>query len=131
MLERSAARHDGLVPVEAAGYIAPAEMAGLCQGAIANAYIFHGRTFHHKTFELFACRRPVIAFGGELPESIEQAERLNANLARPWDVPGVVAALQSASALPHGPMPTATDRFFTWAEQAAMVEMAIGSIIRS
>ncbi|MEO7689440.1 MAG: glycosyltransferase [Sphingomonas sp.] len=131
MLERSAARHGGLVAVEAAGYVAPAEMAGLCQGAVANAYVFHGQTFHHKTFELFACRRPVIAFGGELPESIEQAERLGVNLASPSDVPGVVAALQSAAALSAEPISTATDRFFTWREQAAMVEAAIGNIIRS
>jgi hypothetical protein len=131
MLERSAVRHDGAVPVEAAGYVAPAEMARLCQGAIANAYIFHGQTFHHKTFELFACRRPVIAFGGELPESIEQAERLGARLASPSDLPGVVAALQSAAALSAGPIPGTTDRFFTWHEQAAMVETTIGNITRS
>ena len=131
MLERSAARHEGLVPVEAAGYVAPATMAGICQGAIANAYIFHGQTFHHKTFELFACRRPIIAFGGELPESIEQAARLGANLECPSDAPGVVAALQSAAAFAAGPIPTTTDRFFTWREQAAMVEAAIGNIIRS
>ncbi|MEO6218737.1 MAG: hypothetical protein ABIO86_22120 [Sphingomonas sp.] len=131
MLQRSAARHDGLVPVEGAGYVRPAEMAGICQGAAANAYIFHGRTFHHKTFELFACRRPVIAFGGELPETIEQAERLGANLDRPSDLAGIVATLEAAIALPAGPIPTAADRFFTWPEQAAMVETAIGSIIRS
>lgn len=131
MLERSAVRHEGLVPVEAAGYVAPAAMAGICQGAIANAYVFHGQTFHHKTFELFACRRPVIAFGGELPESIEQAARLGANLACPSDAPGVVATLQSAAAFAAGSIPATTDRFFTWREQAAMVETAIGNIIRS
>jgi len=131
MLERSAARHGGAVPVESPGYVGPAEMAGMCQGAVANAYVFHGQTFHHKTFELFACRRPVIAFGGELPESIEQAERLGAHLAAPSDVPGVVAALQSAAALSAEPFPATADRFFTWREQAAMVETAIGNIIGS
>lgn len=131
MLERSAARHEGVVPVEAAGYVTPATMAGICQGAIANAYVFHGQTFHHKTFELFACRRPIIAFGGELPESIEQAGRLGAKLECPLNAPGVVAALQSAGAFAAGPIPATTDRFFTWREQAAMVEAAIGNIIRS
>jgi len=131
MLERSAARHDGLVPVEAPGYVAPVEMARICQAAVANAYIFHGQTFHHKTFELFACRRPVIAFGGELPESVEQARRLGASLDCPSGQPGVVEALQSAAALAPGPIPATADRFFTWREQVAMVETAIGNIIRS
>lgn len=131
MLERSAARHGGVVPVDGAGYVSPADMARFCQGAVANAYIFHGQTFHHKTFELFACRRPVIAFGGELPETIRQAERLGTMLERPVDVAGVAAALEAAAALPAGPLPTTTERFFMWREQVAMVETAIGNIIQS
>lgn len=131
MLERSAARHGGIVPVEGAGYVVPAEMARICQGAIANAYIFNKQTFHHKAFELFACGRPVIAFGGELPETIDQARRLGVVLDRPADSPGIVAALNTAMALPGGPLRPEHVSFFTWREQTAMVGSALANITGS
>lgn len=119
--------NDRGVAVEAPGYVSPEEMAALCRGAVANLYVFLGRTFHHKLFELLACRRPVIAYGGELPESIAAAARLHAPLAGPRSPADLGAAL--AAAEDFAPDPDMPDRFFTWPEQAGMVEAAMRSVI--
>jgi glycosyltransferase involved in cell wall biosynthesis len=115
------------VDIHLPGYVSPDEMARLCQHALANIYVFLGRTFHHKLFELLACRRPVIAYGGELPESIAEAERLHALLAVPTDPAALVAALRVAESFE--PDPRMPERFFTWPEQAAMVEAAMRRLI--
>lgn len=115
------------VEIHIPGYVSPDEMARLCQHALANIYVFLGRTFHHKLFELLACRRPAIAYGGELPESIAEAERLHALLATPTDPAALVAALSMAERF--DPDPRMPERFFTWPEQAAMVEAAMRRLI--
>lgn len=115
------------VEIEIPGYVSPDEMARLCQHALANIYVFLGRTFHHKLFELLACRRPVIAYGGELPESLAEARRLNAPLATPAAPDALVDALTAAERFT--PNPLMPERFFTWPEQAAMVETAMRRLI--
>lgn len=119
--------NDRGVAVELPGYVPTDEMARICHHAVANLYVFFGRGFHHKLFELLACRRPVIAYGGELPESIAQADRLRAPLALPTTPAALAAALGAAEAfIPDPQMP---ERFFTWPEQAAMVEAAMRRLI--
>ncbi|WP_066823955.1 glycosyltransferase [Sphingomonas mali] len=115
------------VDVELPGYVSTDEMARLCQHALANVYVFTGLTFHHKLFELLACRRPVIAYGGELPESIAEAKRLHAPLTAPTDRRALVRAL--AATEHFDPDPRMPKRFFTWSEQAALVEAAMRRII--
>jgi len=115
------------VSIDVPGYVSPDEMARLCQHALANIYVFLGRTFHHKLFELLACRRPVIAYGGELRESIAEADRLHAPLALPTTPTALVEAL--AAAEHFTPDPNMPERFFTWPEQAAMVEAAMRRLI--
>lgn len=115
--------NDRGVEITLAGYVAPDEMARLCQHALANIYVFLGRTFHHKLFELLACRRPVIAYGGELRESISEATRLHAPLAMPTTPSALMEALTSAEHFT--PDPNMPERFFTWPQQAAMVEAAM------
>ncbi|HEX4695917.1 hypothetical protein [Sphingomonas sp.] len=125
MLEESATRHDGHVPVSSPGYVAPAQMAAICQSALANCYVFFGWGFHHKLFELLACRRPVIAYGGELRESLSAAERLHAPLLTP-DSPALLrAALEEIDTPGYAIDPRLPPRFFTWPEQAAMVDAAM------
>jgi glycosyltransferase involved in cell wall biosynthesis len=115
--------NDRGVEIELPGYVSPDEMARLCQHALANIYVFLGRTFHHKLFELLACRRPVIAYGGELRESIAEAAHLHASLALPTTPSALVEALATAEHfVPDANMP---ERFFTWPEQAGMVEAAM------
>jgi len=119
--------NDRGVPVEAPGYVPVTEMARICQHSIANLYVFLGRTFHHKLFELFACKRPTIAYGGELPESMAEARRLRACLAFPTTPAALTEALAAAeSSVPDPQMP---GLFFTWPEQAAMVERAMRRLV--
>ncbi|MGN6819235.1 MAG: glycosyltransferase [Sphingomonas sp.] len=120
-------RNDRGVEIEIPGYVSPDEMAQLCQHALANIYVFLGRTFHHKLFELLACRRPVVAYGGELRESISEATRLHAPLAMPTTPGALVEALTAAEHFT--PDPNMPERFFTWPEQAAMVETAMRRLI--
>jgi glycosyltransferase involved in cell wall biosynthesis len=119
--------NDRGVDIHLPGYVSPDAMARLCQHALANIYVFLGRTFHHKLFELLACRRPVIAYGGELPESIAEAERLHAPLSRPTSPAALVTALTAAERF--APDPRMPERFFTWPEQTAMVEAAMRRLI--
>jgi glycosyltransferase involved in cell wall biosynthesis len=119
--------NDRGVEIETPGYVSPDEMARLCQHALANIYVFLGRTFHHKLFELLACRRPVIAYGGELRESIAEADRLRASLGLPVTPAELIETLRAVEHFaPDAKMP---ERFFTWPEQAAMVEAAMRRVI--
>lgn len=117
------------VETEAPGYVLPAEMARICQGAMANGYIFLGRTFHHKLFELLACRRPVIAFGGELAESIAAAADLHAPLyapVSPEQVATMLAEIDSPGYAINSALPA---QFYTWPQQAAMVDAAMRRLV--
>lgn len=120
-------KNDRGVEIDLPGYVSPDEMARLCQHALANIYVFAGMTFHHKLFELLACRRPVIAYGGELPESISEADRLRAALALPTTPAALVEALTAAERFaPAADMP---ERFFTWPEQAGILEASMRRLI--
>jgi hypothetical protein len=125
MLEASAARHGEIVPVSSPGYVTPPEMAAICQAALANGYVFFGRGFHHKLLELLACRRPLIAYGGELPESLALAASLHAPLHTPATPDALTATLATIDAPGYAIDPRLPARFFTWPEQAAMVDTAM------
>lgn len=56
------------------------ELADLCHDAAANCYTWASFGFHHKALELMACRRPVIVFPGEHPETIELAQQVAGQL---------------------------------------------------
>ena len=127
MLEDVAARHDG-VRVRGTGYVDTKDMARVCQSAVANAYIFFGLGFHHKLFELFACGRPVVAFGGELPESIRLASDLSMQLKVPQDSLALSSLLAELTTSPFRHVDL-QDRFFTWPDQAAMLERTMKRLI--
>jgi glycosyltransferase involved in cell wall biosynthesis len=119
------------VATEAPGYVSAERMAELCRHALANSYVFLGRTFHHKLFELIACRRPVIAYGGELPESFAVAGRLHAPLFAPAAPEALGAALAQIDTPGYAIDSRLPERFFTWPEQAAMVDSAIRRMQRA
>jgi hypothetical protein len=56
------------------------DLGRLCQSAALNAYIWLPSGFHHKLFELLACRRPVVSFPGEHEESVELAAEVGGDL---------------------------------------------------
>ena len=126
LLQDIAARHG--VTVRGTGYVDTVEMARICQSALANAYIFHGQTFHHKLFELLACGRPVIAFGGELSESTALAAHLGMPLETPQSPRALVPLLANLGAAAFG-QAAPRDRFFTWPDQAAMLERTMKRLI--
>jgi len=111
--------------IQCPGYVSTDEMAAICQQAVANIYVFLGMTFHHKLFELLACDRPTIAYGGELPESIEEAHRLGKPLSTPQSTGQLAETLDQLEVAEHCSAPKASHPFFTWQEQAAKVERAL------
>jgi hypothetical protein len=129
MLEASAARYAGLIATSSPGYASPAQMAVICQSALANCYVFFGRGFHHKLLELLACRRPVIAFGGELPESIALAAQLHAPLYAPESPTELATMLARIDAPGYAIDPALPAQFFTWPQQAAMVDAAMRRLV--
>lgn len=66
--------------VRAEPYLTLAELGRLCRGGAANGYLWHPGGFHHKLLELIACGRPVIAYPGELEESVLLARRFGGDL---------------------------------------------------
>lgn len=67
-------------PVEVTGNVPHAELAGICQGAAANCYLWAPFTFHHKMLELLSTGRPAISFPGEHDESVRLAAGVGGEL---------------------------------------------------
>ena len=61
-------------------YLPLSHLGELTKSAGANVYVWSPKTFHHKALELLACRRPVIAWGGEHPETHQLATYMGAEL---------------------------------------------------
>lgn len=131
-LRSAAAMHGDAIRVETAGYVSAVEMAGLCRGSAATVSLTLDRNFHHKLLEFFACNRPVIAFGGELPESIDLATQCGARLHLPMTCEELATLLGeiAANADPNG-VPEAGSTFFTWPEQTALLERSIKEMARN
>lgn len=111
------------VRVEVRPYLPLAELAGLCRGAAANAYLWSPTTFHHKLVELLCCQRPIISFPGERAESVELSRRVGGSLNICESEPQLRAVLSRIWA--GGLQPTGRLdqlRFLTWASQADRLE---------
>ncbi len=70
-------------------------LAKLCHDAAVNCYIWSTFTFHHKALELMACRRPLIAFPGEYPETVALAGRVGGDLRICSDAAQLAATLDT------------------------------------
>ena len=70
-------------------------LAKLCHDAAVNCYIWSNFTFHHKALELMACRRPLIAFPGEYPETVALAGRVGGDLRICSDAAQLAATLDT------------------------------------
>lgn len=67
-------------------YLSTSTLASLARSADVNAYISVARaSFHHKFLELVATGKPVIAYGGELEESLDLVRGLEALVFDPAD----------------------------------------------
>ncbi len=68
------------ISIDIRGYLPLTELASLCRGAAVNVYLWSPTTFHHKVVELLCCRRPIVSFPGERPESAGLARQAGGTL---------------------------------------------------
>jgi len=101
------------------------ELATLCHDAAANCYTWAAFGFHHKALELMACRRPVIVFPGEHPETIDLAKQVGGDLDVCRDEGQLASAFDRAYALWRDRRPAAPDldiSSVSWDAGAARLE---------
>lgn len=118
------------VRLDVRGYVPLPELAGLCQSAAANVYLWSPATFHHKVSELLCCRRPIICFPGERPESLELAARAGGSLNVCRDEQQLRQALSAVRA--GGLQPTGGPerlQFLTWSSQADRLEALLQYVV--
>ena len=118
-----------LIGVDIRGHVPLAALAGLCQGAAANMYLWSEATFHHKLIELLACRRPIVSFPGEREESVELAHEVGGSLNVCRDerqLQDVMALLWAGRLQPTGGPEVL--RPLTWAAQAGILESALARV---
>lgn len=115
------------------GYVAIGEMARLCGLALANIYVRHEGTFHHKLLELLACGRPAAVFPSESPESWGLVKRTGGRLVEVSSRAAVCDALAGlmseyrTSGIEHAPRDPA-EFPYTWANLAIGLEAAFASV---
>jgi hypothetical protein len=96
------------------------------RAAVANLYLASPRTFHHKTTELLAARRPVVAFPADHPEALDLARRADVPFANCTTPDDVARALDAALARRDDNSPAAPGlEALTWDSQAAVLERVL------
>jgi hypothetical protein len=111
-----------------------ANLAEICQKAAVNCYVWTPFGFHHKLLELMACRRPVISFPGEHPESVDLARQVGGRLWICHD--GVELGLRLSEAHAQwkarerapGPLDLSE---FTWEAAAERLEGFLTEVVRN
>ncbi|MCF8002802.1 MAG: hypothetical protein K9L32_01095 [Chromatiaceae bacterium] len=123
---------DKRLVIHSKGFVDPATLASKCQHAMANAYIGHPGTFHHKTLELLACGRPLIVVPREREESRRLVAQVSGLLLEADTTAAVVAACDQAEldwkhrALP---IPNTFVRQFTWPIQTEYLEQVLFNVV--
>ncbi|WP_299426287.1 hypothetical protein [Sphingomonas bacterium] len=108
------------------------ELATLCHDAAANCYLWAEFGFHHKALELMACRRPVIVFPGEHPETVDLAKRVRGHLDVCRDEEQLMNAFDGAYAMWRERRPAAPDLDISgvsWDAGAAQLESILSSAV--
>lgn len=77
------------------GNVPHGRLARLCHDAAVNCYIWAPFGFHHKALELMACRRPLISFPGEHPETFVLADRVRGDLRTCTDEAQLIATFDA------------------------------------
>lgn len=107
-------------------------LAKLCHDAAVNCYIWATFGFHHKALELMACRRPLITFPGEHPETFVLAERVRGDLRTCTDAAQLTATLDAVwDAWRAGAIPAADPDLssVTWDAGAGQLERVFATAI--
>ena len=125
------AAHPLGIPLEISGNLPHTELAALCHSAAVNCYIWHSGGFHHKALELLACRRPIITFPGEHPETLDLAAQVGGCLTPCGDADALAGALDAAFARwrSRGPMPAFDAGPFSWEAQGEVLETVLRTAV--
>jgi glycosyltransferase involved in cell wall biosynthesis len=120
----------GGIELHVEGYLSQAKLHALQASVSANIYIHDPRCLlHHKTLELIAAGRPVVAFPGETDEVRGLARETGTTLFACADAAGVAAALDIVADNPP-PVPEAAARAaFTWKARAAVLEHVLAGAV--
>ncbi len=125
-IEKLGARVDLAGWVTCVGYLDRPRLAALFHESHINAYISaEGAGYHQKFLELLSAGRPVIAYGGELAESLNQARDLPCYVADPKTP--VALATEFEQVLKAGSKPKAQGAFakLGWDARAVEAEHAL------
>lgn len=121
----AAARLLDRVAHKAMGYVPPETLAAACQQAMANAYLGHPGTFHHKTLELLAAGRPLLVCPAERDESRRLTAQVSGQLIEADSTERVADACARMEhewqSLPS-PLPNFKCRRYAWPAQADLLE---------
>ena len=134
LYEVGAALARAKLPIEAkaGGFVPVDELQELHRQSFVNLYVTSPRTFHHKTIELLAARRPIIAFPSDHDEAndiVDRAEGIFHNCRSENEIAdGLSDALnrfeRNASPVPAGL------RQFGWDAQAVELEKLFARVVR-
>ena len=129
----AAARLAPSVRLDLRGYLPAGALNEAYAAAAVNSYIWAGTTFHHKTVEMLATGRPVVAFPDEFDESKRIAGTMHGALHSPGtseELAEVLATLYrqwSAGGLGSN---TLAARSFTWDAGAETLDQIFQGILR-
>ena len=119
---------------KAHGFVPLDELQDAHRSAFVNLYVTSPRTFHHKTLELLAARRPIVAFPPDHAEAVEIAAGAGGAFANCTDVADVARALDDALAAfgrdAPSPAPAGLEEL-TWDNQAARLETLLEGVARA
>lgn len=116
------------VEYSAAGYVDSTTLSAACQHALANAYIGHPGTFHHKTLELLAAGRPLLVCPGERDESRRLTAQVAGQLVEADTPEAIAQACQRLEAIwqpSSQPLPNPRCERFAWAAQTELLEKVL------
>ena len=117
------AKSGGFVPID--------ELQELHRLAFANLYVTSRRTFHHKTIELLAARRPIIAFPTDHIEASELAARAGGEFFECRTAAHLSQALEKGLMqyfAKEKPVPEGLERL-TWDAQVAELEKVFERVV--
>jgi len=131
-VEQILAAHPLGCPATVTGNIPHGDLAHLCHSAALNCYIWEPLTFHHKLLELLSCRRPVLSYPGEHPESMVMARKARGLFFSCGDANAVLDALDAAFSLwtsGVSPVPDLDADVFTWQHSSRDLEAVFYRVI--
>jgi glycosyltransferase involved in cell wall biosynthesis len=122
-----------IVAVGVEGYVGVERMAAACRSAVANTYVKHDGTFHHKLLELLSCGVPVVVVPSESEESRGLARAVGGALHECPDAAVVADTIGALSRRPRPPaqLPVAgpAGAEYSWTSQSVRLRAVLRSVV--